>query len=131
MKVLAPIYKKSNSTLFKCMFGDIPAEAKRDTYRDLIKKLMWTSLIITINNFLQIIRSAYQFLSSICAHHLEFRRPRMERAVAVFVINHDNPLDIIGYRRSTGARLARSADSAKACGLGGHGKLCGGVCRSS
>lgn len=97
MKVLAPMYKKSNSTLFKCMFGDIPAEAKRDTYRDLIKRIDVEQPNVTLDNFLQIVRSQHRFLSSICAHHLEFRRPRMERAVAVFLINHDNPLDIIDF----------------------------------
>jgi hypothetical protein len=52
---------------------------------------------VTIDNFLQVIRLQHPFLSHLCAHHLELRRPRLERSFAVFLMDHTNALDLIDF----------------------------------
>jgi len=75
MKLLMPTYGQTDATLFKMVFGDVPAEAKRETYRALMKRIDTEEPRVTIDNFLQIIRAQHAFLSSLCAHRLDFRRP--------------------------------------------------------
>jgi hypothetical protein len=91
MKILVPTYEAKESTLFKSVLGDIPAGAKRETYRELIKKIDIDQPHVTIDNFLQVIRMQHRLLSSICAHRLEFRRPSIERSLAVFLLDHGKP----------------------------------------
>lgn len=97
MKILMPSFAGTGSTLFRAVFGEIPAEAKRETYNDLLKLIEKDQPCVDINNFLQVIRQQNCFLSSLCAHGLEFRRPRSEPAVAVFLMNHNNVLDVVDF----------------------------------
>jgi hypothetical protein len=98
MKVLMPTYDAASSTLFKAVIGQIPAQAKRETYRSLIKSIEVDQPHVTIDNFLQVIRHPHRFfLSAVCAQNLEFRRPRTERSLAAFLMNHTNALDIIDF----------------------------------
>ncbi len=52
---------------------------------------------MNIDNFLQVIRVQYPFLSSLLVRHLELRGPASERSVAVFVMDHKNALDVIDF----------------------------------
>ena len=97
MKILMPTFAGAGSTLFRAVFGEIPSEAKRETYGELLKAIQSDQPHVTLGNFLQTIREPSYFLSSLCAHKLEFRRPRGEDAVAVFLMKHDSPLDIIDF----------------------------------
>ena len=97
MKVLMPSFAGSGSTLFRSVFGEIPTEARRETYGELLKLIETDQPRVKLDNFLQVIRWGNCFLSSLCAHGLEFRRPRGESAVAVFVMNHDNALDVVDF----------------------------------
>jgi hypothetical protein len=97
MKLLMPSFEGTGSRLFRSVFGEIPAEAKRQTYNELLKLIETDQPRVDTNNFLQIIREQNFFLSSLCAHGLEFRRPRTESAIAVFVMNHDNVLDVVDF----------------------------------
>jgi hypothetical protein len=97
MKVLMPSYEDSGSTLFRAVFGEIPKEAKRETYDALLKSVDIDQPRVNLENFLQVIRQQSTFLSSLCANKLEFRRPRTERASAVFLMDHLNALDIIDF----------------------------------
>jgi hypothetical protein len=98
MKILMPTYDAAGSTLFKAVMGEIPIQARRDTYRELIKRIEIDQPHVTIDNFLQVIRQPKRlFLSALCAENLKFRRPRTERSLAVFLMKHDNALDIIDF----------------------------------
>jgi hypothetical protein len=98
MKVLMPTYDAAGSTLFRAVIGDIPAQARRDTYRKLLKRIEIDQPHVTIHNFLQVIRNPHRFfLSSLCAQNLEFRRPRTERSLAALLMNHRNALDVIDF----------------------------------
>jgi hypothetical protein len=97
MKILMPSFAGTGSTLFRSVFGEIPAEAKRETYNELLKLIEKDQPRVDINNFLQVIRQQNLFLSSLCTHGLEFRRPRSESAVAVFLMNHNNVLDVVDF----------------------------------
>ena len=98
MKVLMPTYDAAGSTLFKAVIGEIPAQAKRETYRQLLKRIEIDQPHVTIDTFLQVIRHPQRFLlSAICAENLGFRRPRTERSLAAFLMNHTNALDIIDF----------------------------------
>ena len=97
LKLLTPTYDKKNSTLFKMVFGDVPSEAKRETYSALTRSIDNEKPHLTIENFLQIIRVQHFFLSGLCAHRLEVRGPRLERSLAVFLMDHTNALDLIDF----------------------------------
>ena len=98
MKVLMPTYDAARSTLFKAVIGEIPAQAKRETYRELLKRIEIDQPHVTIDNFLQVIRQPQRLLlSAICAENLRFRRPSTERSLAAFLMNHANALDIIDF----------------------------------
>jgi hypothetical protein len=97
IKLLMPTYDGKHSTLFKMVFGDVAAEAKRDTYHELMKRIDTEETKVTTDNFLQVIRAQKIFLTSVCSHHLEFRRPRLERSIAVFLMDHTNALDLIDF----------------------------------
>jgi hypothetical protein len=95
LKILMPEFGGRHVTLLKAVFGNIPAEARRETYRELLKQLDVEQPTVTDDNFLQIIRSRNLFLSSLCAHRFELQRPRMERSSAVSLLDHTNTLDVI------------------------------------
>lgn len=97
MKLLMPSFAGTGSRLFRSVFGEIPMEAKRETYKELLKLVDTDQPCIDISNFLQVIRGQNYPLSSLCAHGLEFRRPRAESAIAVFIMDHDNILDVIDF----------------------------------
>jgi hypothetical protein len=97
MKVLMPAFAGPGSMLFRSVFGDIPTEARRETYGALLKLIKTNQPRVNLGNFLQIIREESFFLSSLCTHGLEFRRPRGETAVAVFLMKHDNLLDLVDF----------------------------------
>ncbi|HXW18289.1 MAG TPA: hypothetical protein VEJ39_08290 [Candidatus Acidoferrales bacterium] len=97
MKLLMPVYEEKNVTLLKMVLGDIPAEARRETYRELMKRIDVEERHVTIDNFLQVIREQHALLSSICADHLQLRRRIMERSLAVFLMDHRNGLDLIDF----------------------------------
>src|SRR5215470_7033298 len=97
IKLLMPTYGAKDATLFNMVFGDIPPEARRGTYRELMKRIDTEAPQVTIDNFLQVIHTQNPFLSSVCAHHLEFRRRRLERSLAVFLLDHTNALDLVDF----------------------------------
>ena len=97
MKLLMPTYDERNATLFKMVFGNIPYEAKRDTYGKLTKRIDTEEPHVTIDNLLQVIRLQHPSLSSLCAHRLRVRGPRRERSVAVFLMDDMNSLDLIDF----------------------------------
>jgi hypothetical protein len=52
LKLLMPTYDRKNATLFKMVFGDVPSEAKRETYNGLKKRIDSDEPHVTIDNFL-------------------------------------------------------------------------------
>jgi hypothetical protein len=97
LKIIMPEFGGKHVTLFKAVFGNIPVEARRETYRELMEQIDGERPTVTDENFLQVIRGRNPFLSSLCAHRLEFRRSRSDRSSAVFLLDHTNALDIIDF----------------------------------
>ena len=97
MKILMPSFKGAGSTLFRSMFGEIPLEARRATYNTLLKSVEVDQPTVTLSNFLDVLPSPNWFLSSLCSHKLEFRRHRSDRSTAIFLMNHENTLDLIDF----------------------------------
>ena len=97
LKILMPEFGGRHQTLLKAVFGTIPAEARRETYQELIEHIDIDQPTVTIDNLLQVICGRNPFLSSLCAHRLEFRRPRTERSSTVFLLDHTNTLDVIDF----------------------------------
>jgi hypothetical protein len=97
MKLVMPTYGESGSTLFRAVFGEVPAECRGSTYDSFLKAVEAEQPHVALDNFLQIIRGSNPFLSSLCTHKLDFYLPRAEQAVAVLLLNHENTLDVIDF----------------------------------
>lgn len=58
MKLLMPTYDKKNATLFRMVFGDVPSEAKRETYAALTKRIDIEDPHVNIDNFIIAVSAA-------------------------------------------------------------------------
>jgi hypothetical protein len=55
LKILMPEFDGEHATLLKAVFGNIPAQARRKTYRELLERIDIEQPTVTDDNFLQVV----------------------------------------------------------------------------
>ena len=97
-RAIVPSYADGGSLFLESVFGEVPPEVKRETYKTLLQRVDAHHIEVSLDNFLETLRGNNFFFSGVVGHHaIQVRRPRAELSRAVFLMDHTNALDIIDY----------------------------------
>lgn len=103
MKVILPSFADPGSMFLRSVFGEIPPETREKNFDEVLRLIEIDQPRISLDNFLETLVGVYEGKSpspsSLSKYRIkkEKKSPLDRYALSVFVMNHDDSLDIVDF----------------------------------